>query len=332
MERLFVFLIIFLFHQITLSQVNLNLDIDVRQLTPMKLSDISEESHYVAFKMDSIVDFFAADNFLFVTTGGFFPTILHQYDLSGNIIRTIHNDKKFAFRVDSKNNRLIHGYVDKLEFWNYNGAFLNDISLPEQTGSDSNSIIGIDQNNIWILYQNRQSEKVACRICRLNTENGRMETVLERDLPVPNIPFHYKVCYSSFGGKSYISFPDNVIYEVDGKSVRPAVKYSIRNYRDELTHLLHDSRFAGRYLVVKYGSTIAKYMIFWYDTKEKRTWQMKIDDWVGGIEDDIFQTGTCDNYQIQGNFLVFRKQSNDLPEEMNVEKDHTVIFITKLKQ
>ena len=59
---------------------------------------------------------------------------------------------------------------------------------------------------------------------------------------------------------------------------------------------------------------------------------MKIDDWIGGIEDDIYHTGTCDNYRIKDDFLIFRKQSNDLPKEMNVEKDHTVFFFTKLKQ
>jgi len=75
--------------QTTLSQVNLNLDIDARQLTHMKLSDISEESRYVALKMDSIVDFFATDNFLFVSTGGFFSTKLHQYDFSGNLLQII---------------------------------------------------------------------------------------------------------------------------------------------------------------------------------------------------------------------------------------------------
>jgi len=98
--------------------------------------------------------------------------------------------------VDSKNSRLIHGYADKLEIWDYDGAFLNSVSLPEQSNSDNKSIIGFDQNNIC----------------------------------------------------------------------------------------------------------------------------------------DLFHTGTCDNYQIQGDFLVFRKQSNDLPDEMNVEEGHTVIFITKLKQ
>ena len=112
MGRLFLFLIIVFFHQISLSQVNLNFDIDARQSIPMKLSDISEESRYVAFKMDSVIDFFATDSLLFVTTGEFFPTRLHQYDLSGHIVRTIHNDKNFTFRVDSKNNRLIYRYVD----------------------------------------------------------------------------------------------------------------------------------------------------------------------------------------------------------------------------
>ena len=37
-------------------------------------------------------------------------------------------------------------------------------------------------------------------------------------------------------------------------------------------------------------------MRYWYDTKEKRSWQMKIENFVGGIEDDIYHTGTCNNY------------------------------------
>jgi len=61
MVRLFLILIITCICQIALSQVNLNLDIDARQLTPMKLSDISEESRYVALKMGGIFDYFVTD-------------------------------------------------------------------------------------------------------------------------------------------------------------------------------------------------------------------------------------------------------------------------------
>ena len=58
MVHLFLIMIITCMCQIALSQVNLNLDIDARKLTHMKLSDISEESRYIAFKMDSVKNLF----------------------------------------------------------------------------------------------------------------------------------------------------------------------------------------------------------------------------------------------------------------------------------
>ena len=342
MVRLFIIALSVYICQNALSQFNLNLDIDARQLTPMKLSDISEESRYVALKMELVIGFVATDSFLFVSTGAsaFYPTKFVQLDLSGKIIRTFdNNNKRFIFRCDSKNKRVILLYEKEIEFWDLNGTILKKITLSERLSileeTFISSIIGFDQNCVWIMQQFERNGKICCRICRMNIESEIQETVLERDMPIPDIgtfKLTYKVVHSSFGGKSYIGFEDNVIYEVDGMNVRPVVKYNIRNYRGELSKFTFDSRFTGRYLTIKYGSNMDNYMIVWYDTKANRTWQMKRVNAVGGIEDDIFHTGTCDNYRINGDFLVFRKQSNDLPEEMNVEKDHTVIFITKLKQ
>jgi len=336
MLRISILLIIVFYHQIALCQVNLNIDIDARQLAPMKLSDISAESRFVALKMDSI-RCIVTDKYLFVA-GGRLKGV-NQFDMSGKLIKIINTDyERFMFRCDSKNNRLIILYENEMAFWDFNGIFQKKVVLPPvQESSVSREIIGFDRNNIWISYQiwQRQNEKAVIRIYRMNIENERQERVLEREFPIPHLPFFYKVWYSSFGGKSYIGFHDHVIYEVDGKNVRPAVRCNIRNYRDELSnHFVPEVRFAGRYLTIKYGATMSNRMLFWYDTKEKRTWQMKINDWYGrgGIEDDIFHTGTCNNYWIDDDYLVFRKNSNDLPNKMNIEKDHIVIFITKLKQ
>jgi len=334
MERLLFFLLIFFFNQIALSQINLNIDIDARQLKQMKLSDISAKSYFLALKIDSISNFIATDNFLFFSQGNIFSAHkLYQFDLSGKLVRTFNNDKNESFKVDSKNNRIFHRTDNDFSFLDYNGAFLKKIFLSmQELRNNGGTLLGFDKNNIWISYQEWQSEKVVIRICRLNLDNESQETVLEREFPVPQVPFHYKVTHSSLEGKEYISFHDNVIYEINGKNVHPVAKYNIRNYRDEISHVVHQSRFAGRYLTIKYGPTFDNFLLFWYDTKEKQTWQMKINNRIGGIEDDIFHTGTCDNYSIDGDFLVFRKHSNDLPKEMNVEKGHTVIFITKLKQ
>ena len=338
MERLFSLLVIVFYHQIALCQVNLNIDINARQLTSMKLSDISAESRFVALKMDSI-RCIVTDKYLFVA-GGRFKGV-NQFDMTGKLIKKFNTDnERFLFRCDSKNNRLIFIYGNEgneLAFWDFNGNFIKKIVLPVvQEKSTVRDIIGFDKDCIWISYQiwKKQSEKAVIRIYRLNIENERQDTVLEREFPIPQLPFFYKVWYSSFGGNSYLGFHDNIIYEFDGKNIHPAVKYNIHNYRDEQSYMMHYSLFAGRYLTIRYGSSMSNCMLFWYDTKDKRTWQIKIKDWNGngGIEDDIFYTGTCDNYWFNDDFLVFRKKSNELPKEMNIEKEHTVFFITKLKQ
>jgi len=342
MVRLFFIVIITFMCRVALSQVNLNLDIDARQLTPMKLSEIAEKSRYVALKMGNIFDSFVTDKFIFVSTGSqgaLAGNKWFQYDLSGKLVRTFDKDNQgFGFRCDSKNDLIVLFYDKEIEVWDFKGTLLKKVTLPERITileeTMRRSVIGFDQKHLWFMQQFERNGKICCQINKLNIESERLETVLERDLPLPDteIKVTYRVQYSSLGDKSYIAFYDNVIYEIDGKSMRPDVKYNIRNYRGELSYLAQDARFAGRFLSVKYGSNFFNYMLFWYDTKEQRSWQMKINNRVGGIEDDIYHTGACNNYQIDGDFLVFRKNSNDLPEEMNLEKEHTVFFITKLKQ
>ena len=347
MKDIFSFLIILSAHQICLSQINLT--IDARQVTQFKLSEITEQSHYMTLKTDNNSPIFntkVTDKFLFVQKNilemGAFKGefMLYQYDLSGKLIRTFGNDKSrfSAFMCDLDNNKLIMIYNDSITVWDMNGRFLKTVRLPERSDDKAPicQVFGFSQNNVWILQQTVQGSSLRCRISSINIENEQQtRTILERNFPHPNqgsyfIP--YRAWYSSFGGKSYIGFHDNEIYEVNGLQTRSFIKYTIGNYRvDPLDYARLEKEIIGRFFHMKYGSFDNR-KLFWYDIKDKRTWQVQENLSKGGIEDDVFRTGTCDNYLIYGDYLTFIKKSDDLPKEMNIEKDHTVIFIIKLKQ
>ena len=336
-KRILLFLIVAFLYQNVLSQVSFEVDIDAQKFTQMKLSDISaQNSFFVSLNISSILVTEIAGSYLFVSK----LEALYQFDLSGKLIRTFSNNNRVfrGFSSDSRNNRLIILYDNEIEVRDFNATFLKNILLPVPetiVGAkyrSSSRIIGFEENNVWIFQEFEQNGRSVCRICRLNIEDELMEIVLERDFPIfdfgSGVYLGYMAWYSSFGGKYYMGFHDNVIYEVDGKNVRPVVKYNIRNYREDIYDRLRlQINFTGRYFNLNYGTIGNRRKYFWFDVNDKQTWQVE-----GGIEDDIFHTGTLSTYSIQGEYLVFRKQERDLPIEMNVEKDHTVIFIIELKQ
>ena len=334
MKHFYLLLIIASLYQTGFSQINLT--IDANRITPMKLSDISAQSYSVAMKMDNdTFSYFISDDYLFITKRLSLGknSTLHQFDFSGKLIRVIFGSNRPNGRIfcDVKSNKLLFDNLDgNITFWDFNGVFLKEVKIPEKAPL---GVIGFEQNNVWLILRSRHDdEKVNYRICRLNYETEQLEVIMERVFPLGGV--FSNACYSSFGGKSFVGFHDNVFYEVVGKNVRPAVKYNIRNFTEDPTYYTNAKIFAGRFFTMKYGNKLADRLLYWYDTKEKRSWQVREFMWKGGIEDDIFRTGTCDDYQIFGDYLVFTKRGDNLPKEMNKNADPNlnVFFIIKLKQ
>jgi len=156
----------------------------------------------------------------------------------------------------------------------------------------------------------------------MNYETGEMEMIIEKMYPFPKIVMR-NAWLSSFECKLHVGFhDDNVIYEINGNSERPAIKYKILNYPEEKQFdIYHKKMFVGQYLHILYDRT----MFYWYDMKERKEFQVR-----GGIDDDIFRTGKIDNFQINDNFLLFSTKRRTL-KEINIGNNQTAIFIVKIK-
>jgi len=329
MNKNLVFILFILWSHQSVAQIELT--INARQLTPMKLSEISEQSHCVALNIDSVSQVIATDRFLFASRGGNMRNHLFQFDFSGKLIRTFEAKSGFSeFICDIENKRIVIPYSREATVWDFNGSFLKKIQIPENS-----SVIGFAGNNIWMVQNMKESDdKIRCRIVCVNYENEHQEIILERIFPVftiMNAIISYKAWFSSARGRLYTGFHENIFYEIDGKDVRPAFIYNIENYKEDyFDYAVHEKMVAGRFFTIKYGS-FADTKLFWYDTKEKKTWQMQMNYGKGGIVDDIYYTGNCDYYKINGNYLIFRKNKENLPKGMKIDGGF-VFFIIKLKQ
>ena len=316
-------------HQTGLTQINLTIDARERPSTPIKLSEITTENRSIAIDLDSMAfrSAIVVDNFLFVAS----PNRINQFDFSGKLLRTFDSKRvKYpTFKHDDTNNKLLlFDHPNEMSVWDLNGNLLINIVLPKDAEIFSNVVIGFEQNFVYILQYILEKEKVTCRISRLNIVNERLEKIMEHDFILgsfgilPNIPF------SSVGGKSYVSIPNNTIYQIIGTQAIPVVKYDILNFKEAHGYHIMESRlFLGRYIFLEYGyAAIGNKRLFLYDTIEKRSWHTTYE-----LEDDIFHTGTIKHFRITSNgYLIFIKEDG-LPINTD-ERSNAVFFISKLKQ
>jgi len=234
MKLLFFFYLV-LINSTVLCQTNLTFN--AKQLTSMKLSDVSEQSYYIALNIDSAAIVAVTDDYILLHRND----NIYQFDVFGKLIRKFDYIKNLGggFFFDSENKSHIISpstFAGEVSVWNLNGTFQTKILLPKSSEGYLSRVIGFSQKTIWILqYITQKNDKVCLRISSMDIENDKLETVIERVFPVNEHCF-YKVSFSSVVSKPYIGFHDNIVYTIDGKNVRPVIKYNTLNINRVLPH------------------------------------------------------------------------------------------------